>query len=75
MNQSEIFENTTRFRQYVIDKLTIIEELNIKQNGTIKENIKKINNLEAWKNKVVGALIITDIILIPIVITLLAKIL
>lgn len=75
MNQSEIFENTTRFRQYVIDKLTIIENLNIKQNGTIKENIKKINNLKAWKNKVVGALIITDIILIPIVITLLAKIL
>ena len=71
MNQSkDIFEDTSRFRQFVVDKLNSIEVLNIKQNGTIKDNIGDISNLKAWKNKIVGALIITDIILVPVTLAL-----
>jgi len=69
------YEPKNQFEQFVVDKLSSIEILNIKQNGKLKENEGKITNLEAWRNKVVGALIITDIILVPVVITLLLKIL
>ena len=36
---------------------------------TIKTN-GRVNSLEAWKNKITGGLLITDLILVPIVITL-----
>ena len=36
---------------------------------TIKTN-GRVNSLEAWRNKITGGLLITDLILVPIVITL-----
>ena len=64
------YEPQNKFEQLVIDKLGTIENLNIKQNGSIKDNIKRISFIEAWKNKILGGLIITDIILVPVILAL-----
>jgi hypothetical protein len=39
---------------------------------TTKTN-SRVSHLEAWKNRVTGGLIITDIILIPVIITFVIK--
>ena len=64
------YEPKNQFEQFVVDKLSSIETLNQKQNGTLTTHDNKISNLDAWKNKITGGLIITDIILVPVVVTL-----
>ena len=60
------FQPKGQFQQYVVDKLNSIEKLNIKQNGVINENKKSISNLEIWKAKIIGAILIMNVLLIPL---------
>jgi len=51
-----------------------IEAQTIKTNGRVNRLEDEMSDLSAWKNKVVGALIITEIILLPLSIWALTKI-
>jgi len=37
-----------------------------KTNGTVIVNTQRICNIEDWKNKIIGALIMTNLILLPV---------
>ena len=37
-----------------------------KTNGTVIVNTQRITNIEEWKNRIIGALIMTNIILLPV---------
>jgi hypothetical protein len=37
-----------------------------KTNGTVIINTKRISDIEDWKNKIIGALVMTNLILLPV---------
>ena len=37
-----------------------------KTNGTVIANTQRISNIEDWKNKVIGALVMTNLIFLPV---------
>jgi len=43
-----------------------------KLNGSVKDNVGEISRLKDWKNMIVGGLIITNIILLPVALVLLS---
>jgi hypothetical protein len=51
--------------------LDIIKEQTLKTNGHVADAFREIAGLNAFKNKVVGALIVSNIIVVPIVLFLL----
>ena len=52
-----------------------IETQTTKTNGRVNKLEEEMSGLQAWKNKVLGALIITEAILLPVAIWALIKIL
>lgn len=54
------FENTNN-----ISHDTILVQVK-KTNGTVIVNTARITNIEEWKNKIIGALIMTNLILLPV---------
>lgn len=63
------YEPKNRFEQFVISKLISIE----KEFRKVDRDRKRIDALEDWKAKIIGALVIINIIGVPLIIKYLVE--
>ena len=50
--------------------LANIKEQTTKTNGHVADNISKIQELDGWKNRIIGGLIISNIFIVPVLLWL-----
>jgi hypothetical protein len=61
----------------VIERLTNIRDENVREHATIIEQVKKTNgtvaDLVRWKERMLGAIVIMNVVIMPIIVAVLIK--